>query len=144
MPTETKSDHVRRSRKKAERPECFRHKVTTGKSLFVLSEVDGRSAIARRFRDLIEVWSENLGGMEHLSEAQRQLVRRAASISLQSEVVEAEMAMGRTFDIMQYLALSNGLTRICTVLGLQIVPKPAKDITLTDYLREKAVDGDAA
>jgi hypothetical protein len=41
---------------------------------------DGRSVTARRFRDLDEDIRADLGGQAHLSEGQRQLVRRAAML----------------------------------------------------------------
>ena len=42
---------------------------------------DGRSATARRFKDLVGDISADLGGASLLSEGQRQLIRRAAMLS---------------------------------------------------------------
>jgi hypothetical protein len=39
--------------------------------------VDGRSVTARRFKDLYEDIAADLGGLDQLSEGQRQLIRRA-------------------------------------------------------------------
>jgi hypothetical protein len=55
---------------------------------------DGRSATARRFKDLVEDISADLGGKELLSEGQRQLIRRAAMLSAECERLEALAARG--------------------------------------------------
>jgi hypothetical protein len=54
--------------------------------------VDGRTQTALRFRDLVEQISNDLGGPDLLSEGQRQLIRRAASLSIMAEAIEADMA----------------------------------------------------
>ena len=54
-------------------------RVTNGSKF--LPDVDGRSAIARRARDIFDAICLDLGGHDQLSEAQTQLVRRAAMIS---------------------------------------------------------------
>jgi hypothetical protein len=58
------------------RSASLRSKLGNGSKLLPMT--DGRSATARRFRDLIEDISADLGGVAMLSEGQRQLVRRAA------------------------------------------------------------------
>ena len=79
------------------KPEA-RSRVGNGKVLLPL--VDGRSVTARRFKDLVEDISNDLGGASELSEAQRQLIRRAAMLSAKSERMEAIAARGEAkFDI---------------------------------------------
>ena len=46
---------------------------------------DHRGPVARRFRDLVGLVTADLGGPDHLSEAQRQIVRRIASLSVWCE-----------------------------------------------------------
>jgi hypothetical protein len=53
-----------------------RSRVGNGAKLLPLT--DGRSATARRFKDLVEDIAADLGGKALLSEGQRQLIRRAA------------------------------------------------------------------
>ena len=48
-----------------------RSRVTNGSKLLPLA--DGRSVTARRFRDLYEDIAADLGGLDQLSEGQRQL-----------------------------------------------------------------------
>jgi hypothetical protein len=76
-------------------------RVTNGSKLLPLA--DGRSVSARRFRDLVDDISRDLGGQDHLSEGQRQLIRRAAMLSAESERMEAMSARGEPgFDIELY------------------------------------------
>jgi hypothetical protein len=51
-------------------------RVTNGKSLFLLG--NGNSAPAPRFADILRAIVTDLGGREAVTEAQRQLARRAA------------------------------------------------------------------
>jgi hypothetical protein len=75
----------------------------------------------------------DLGGSEVLSEAQRQLVRRAAGLSVQGEAVEAQIIAGQEIDLGGYVTAINSLRRVLDTLGLKRVPK---DVTpsLDHYL----------
>ena len=53
----------------APRSRTHRSRVSNGNKLLPLS--DGRSVTARRFRDLYEDISSDLGGLAHLSEGQK-------------------------------------------------------------------------
>ena len=72
-------------------PKKLRSKMSNGR---LLPMTDGRSASARRFRDLIEDIAADLGGKALLSEGQRQLIRRAAMLSAECERQEALAARG--------------------------------------------------
>ncbi|PNE10336.1 MAG: hypothetical protein CR217_14920 [Beijerinckiaceae bacterium] len=67
-----------------------RSRVTNGSKLLPLS--DCRSATARRFRDLYEDIAADLGGLNQLSEGEKQLIRRAALLSAELERQEAMAA----------------------------------------------------
>jgi hypothetical protein len=72
-----------------------RSRVTNGKSLFV--EVDGRGPWARRWRDIIAEITNDLGGSDLLSEGQKQLIRRAATIAVSCEKLEQKaLTAGRS------------------------------------------------
>ena len=64
-----------------------RSRVGNGAKL--LPATDGRSMTARRFKDLIDDIAADLGGAAFLSEAKRQLVRRAAMLWAECERHEA-------------------------------------------------------
>src|ERR1700675_1264997 len=79
----------------------LRSKLGNGSKLLPMT--DGRSATARRFKDLVEDIAADLGDKDHLSEGQRQLIRRAAMLSAESERMEALAARGEAeFDIDLY------------------------------------------
>jgi hypothetical protein len=50
-----------------------------------LKDLDGRSRAAQRTRQIVAAIENDLGGGDRLSEAQRQLVQRAAFLSVQCE-----------------------------------------------------------
>ena len=110
-------------------------KVGLGSSDF-LAEVDGRSLIARRYNEISSALIRDLGGDAVVSEAQRQLVRRATTIAVQAELMEAGLANGERFDLDAYAKGANTLNRILTTLGLR---RHARDIT-----PGRAVDAHAA
>jgi hypothetical protein len=119
------------------KPEA-RSRVGNGKVL--LPVTDGRSLTARRFADLYEDIANDLGGLDVLSEAQKQMIRRACLISAESERQEAEWANGRAFDLATYSTTANCLRRIFETLGIE---RKARDCTptLSGYLQGK--DGPA-
>jgi hypothetical protein len=61
-----------------------------------LPDMDGRSASARRYKDILAAIVGDLGGADMLSESQRQLARRAASLSCACEQLEARIIGGHT------------------------------------------------
>jgi hypothetical protein len=81
------------------RPKKQRSKVTNGRRMFVNG--DGQSPWARRWRDLIEIHSVDLsaGDPTILSEAQRSLIKRAATLEIELEQVEGKLSMGKAQDL---------------------------------------------
>jgi len=71
--------------------------MTNGRALFA-GQVDGRTAEARRMRDLIQAFAEPFDGMENAPELVRQIIRRAAAIAVASEHAEAALARGEDVD----------------------------------------------
>lgn len=113
-----------------------RSRVGNGAKLLPLT--DCRSATARRFKDLVEDISADLGGKGHLSEGQRQLIRRAAMLSAECERLEAMSARGEAgFDIDLYGMICDRLGRLFGRLGLE---RKSKDVTpdLHSYLQARA------
>ena len=101
------------------------------RSRLFVDAVDGRSAIARRYRDLVAEHSSDMGGADGLSEAMRQMIRRAASLAVWCEAVECKLAEGEDIDISSYTTATNALRRVLVDLGLE---RRAKDVTLHDRL----------
>jgi hypothetical protein len=110
-----------------------RSRVTNGKSPFVIREL--RGPWARRFRDVLGEIISDLSGPEGLSEGQRQLARRAATISILCEQMECQAAAGNEVDADQYGSLSDRLGRCFGRLGIDS-GRVAKNVTpsLDQYL----------
>jgi hypothetical protein len=79
---------------------------------------DGRSAGARRFRDLVTAFADELGGMDTLPESGRQAVRRLAQISVELEIMEAQRAAGEAIDPISFVTLVNSQRRLLRDLGV--------------------------
>jgi ATP-dependent helicase YprA (DUF1998 family) len=120
----------------ARRSAAQRSRVGNGAKL--LPATDGRSVTARRFKDLVEDISADLGGKALLSEGEKQLVRRSAMLSAECERQEALAARGESeFNIELYVVMTNALRRVLETVGLRRV---ARDVTpdLRSYLAGKA------
>ena len=110
-----------------------RSAVTNGKRLHVVKP--GDTAWARRFRDILSEITNDLGGADLLSEGQRQLVRRCATIAIACERMEGEAAAGRDIDLETFGQLTDRLGRCFNRLGLK---RQARDISVDplDYARQ--------
>ena len=113
----------------------LRSRVTNGKTLFV--EADNRGPWARRFRDVLAEITSDLGGPDLLSEGQRQLARRCATISIACEKLEGEAAAGAVIDLELYGRLTDRLGRAFQRLGLKREPREILPDPLT-YAREQS------
>jgi len=109
-----------------------RSAVANGSRLFA-EQIDMRTATGRRYRDLIAAISADLG--DDLTETQKQLVRRAASLSVWCEGVEARLATGEAVpEIATYTTACNSVTRMLKTLGFT---RNVKELILTDYIASK-------
>jgi hypothetical protein len=98
-------------------------KVTTGRRVFVESG-DGRSAWARRWKDLTIAHVNDLGAPDDLSEAQISICRRAATMEIKLEALEARMSEGQHVDIDQYSRLTGRLCQLFDLIGTKRSTKP--------------------
>src|SRR5262245_28431687 len=97
-----------------------RSKITNGTHL--LPRVDGRSIWARRLRDLIALHVADYGGEGNISEAQRSLIRRAACLTTELELLEVQFATNggaKTWQLDKYGRAANTLRRLLQSLGLE-------------------------
>ncbi len=104
-----------------------------------LPGVDGRSAGARRFRDLSKAFAAELGGLATLSEPERALVRQAAGLTLQTERLQVAIAKGEKIDPDELIRLASEARRALNGIRRREQPKAA---SLSEYLATKR--GDAA
>jgi hypothetical protein len=73
---------------------------------------DGRSAGARRYRDLLRSFADEAGGLPGLAASSEQIVRRLAQISVELELLEARRAEGQDIDPIAYCTLMNSQQRL--------------------------------
>ncbi|CAK0741997.1 hypothetical protein CCP1ISM_140002 [Azospirillaceae bacterium] len=86
--------------------------------------VDARTAPAKRFRALCGDLVADLGGRP--STAQQMLIRNAAALSVQCEVIEHALLTGGSVDVDKHVKLINAVGRVLGQLGLQ---RQCRDIT---------------
>ena len=98
-----------------------------------LGGVDGRSTWVRRLHDLIALHLSDLGGEDNVSEAEKRIVRRAATIEVECERMEHKFAQdgeASASDLDRYQRASNTLRRHLETLG---IARRARDVTEDVY-----------
>jgi hypothetical protein len=103
--------------KNLDEPRKHRSGVTNGTRLFAF-EGDGRSGQARRYKDILGAIVSDLGVLDCMSEAQKQLARRAATLGLMAEAMEADACAGRDFNPDIFGSLCDRQGRLLQRLGL--------------------------
>ena len=111
-----------------------RSRVSNGSAL--LPGVDGRSVWMRRFRDLMQLHVADAGG--DVSEAKRSIIRRASTLEVELERLEAKFAASGEADAADldlYQRASNTMRRHLESVGLERV---ARNVTpaLEAYVAE--------
>jgi hypothetical protein len=119
----------------APRPSKQRSRLSNGTKL--LPDLDGRSAMARRFKDITSAVLTDQG--ERVSESRMQLVRRFAAACVMAEQMESALVRGEQIDVTEHGLLCSTLVRIAQRIGINRVPK---NVTphLHDYLEAHAAD----
>jgi hypothetical protein len=106
-----------------------RSRVSNGSTL--LPGVDGRSPWVRRCKDVINAHIADLGGLDNCSAAEHSIVRRAAVLTTELEVLEVRFAKAgeaSADDLETYQRCANSLRRLLEAIGLQRRPR---DVSLT-------------
>jgi hypothetical protein len=117
----------------AEHNRRFKSAVTNGRRLFVVRP--GDTKWHRRFRDVYDQIIADLGGPDGLSEAQRQLARRAATIAITCEQLECKAAAGVEINLEQYGMLTDRLGRTFNRLGIKRQQRDLGVLDPLDYAR---------
>jgi hypothetical protein len=117
-------------------PSRQRSRVTNGSAL--LPNTDGRGAWVRRCKDIIAEHLADMAGVENTSAAERSIVRRAAVLTTELEMLEAKFATAGQADATSldlYIRASGNLRRLLEAVGLH---RRAKDIgpTLGELVRQ--------
>ena len=106
-----------------------KHTRYGGVRLRSLSELDGRTAAAKRAASLVSGLEADLGGADQLSVGMHELCRRAALIGALCEDSEVCWLEGKPIDVGHYALLANAQRRLLLTLGLQRQPR---DVTPSD------------
>jgi hypothetical protein len=120
------------------RPSRQKSRVANGNAL--VPDTDGRSAWVRRAKEIIAAHLSDLGGEENTSAAERSIVRRAATLTVELERLEAKFATAgeaSALDLDLYQRTAGNLRRLLEAVGLQ---RRARDVgpTLADINAEYA------
>lgn len=109
----------------------------------LLPGTDGRSAWTRRAASLIRAHLADLGGIDNCSTAERSIIRRAATLTVELERMEDRFATaGETSDtdLDLYQRMANSLRRLLESIGLQRRPRTVNEPSLADILQERAAE----
>ena len=98
-----------------------------------MANIDGRTMLARRYRDIVAAVASDQGGADQLSEARMQLVRRFAAAACLAEEAEARLVSGHVIDLPEHALLCSTLVRLAQRIGID---RRARNVVpdLRDYL----------
>ena len=118
----------------ASRPATARSAVSNRRRLF--EGMDGRRSSARRFRDLIADYAREVFGREdNLTIAEVGLLRQAAALTIQAELMQAAVVRGEAVITDELIRTSSEVRRVLAALRRQHSHKSAPaGPTLSDYL----------
>jgi hypothetical protein len=99
----------------------------------LLANVDGRTSVARRYRDIATAIATDQGGADRLSETRLQLIRRFSAAACLAEQLESRLARGEEIDIQEHSLLVSTMVRVAQRIGID---RRAQNITpsLSEYL----------
>lgn len=105
--------------------------------LLTLADLDGRTRAAQVVGKTIASLVSDLGGVDHLSTGEHEIVKSAAMTGAMLENMAARWLTGEPIDPGQYATLSNAQRRLLETVGLR---RRSRDVTpsLSQYLASKA------
>jgi hypothetical protein len=116
-----------------QRKAAQRSRITNGRD--VLPDIDGRSGVARRYRDICSAIFVDQGGEDQCSESLKQLIRRFAAAAVLAEQMESRLANGEQIDIQEHATLSSTLVRLAQRIGVDRIPRDVP--SLSEYLAQQ-------
>jgi hypothetical protein len=93
-----------------------RSRITNGSAL--LAGIDGRSAAARRYKDIVRAILADQGGAEQCSETKLHMIRRFAAITVAAEGIESRLANGEPINVDEHARLATMLMRLAQKIGI--------------------------
>jgi hypothetical protein len=123
------------------RPSTSRSAISNGSRL--LDGVDGRSATARRFRDLCLAYEQEISSGETLTEIERGTARQAAALAIRSEQLQRDIVNGKDIDPDHLTRISGSIKRLLDMVkakgAKRKTTEPVAD--LAAYLASKSSGG---
>jgi hypothetical protein len=109
-------------------PNCLTTRSAVSNRSRLLEGVDGRTASARRYRDLCRAFEAELGGP--LNEVELGLVKQAATLTLRAEQMQGAVVRGEMVNSDQLIRLSGTARRILNSIAAKASKrKPAPNLT---------------
>ena len=100
-----------------------------------IADLDGRTGIAQNMRERYKLLTDDLGGVDRLSYAERSLAERGLWLEYWLADQERLLATGGEFDVGKWTQACNSLQGIYSKLGLQ---RQARDVPdLGEYLAKR-------
>jgi hypothetical protein len=96
--------------------------------LRTLTDLDQRTASARRAKELMQALTDDLGGSDALTAAQGELIQRAALLGAFLEDCEARWLAGEAVDVPAWLSATDRQRRLLETLGIERRQKPVMDL----------------
>jgi hypothetical protein len=109
-----------------------------------IDALDKRTRAFKRYQVIVGAVLADTGGVENVSEIQRQLIAKFATLALQLEAMEAAAIEGNEIDLDLFGRCAGHLRRIAEALGLKRVPReiPTLEEHLARIARERPPDKD--
>jgi hypothetical protein len=85
--------------------------------------VDLRSSAARRFKYLVNLYSAAFGDDE-ISEADRNMVRQAAALQVQAEMLQERIVRGEVVNSAELVAAAAGAERLLDIIRARATQQP--------------------
>lgn len=103
------------------------NKRTALKSVAEIDALDRRTRPYRRYDSIRAAVLSDMGGEANVSEVQRQLISKFATLALQLEEIEAAALEGEQIDLDLFGRCSGHMHRIAMTLGVKRVPIDVTD-----------------
>ena len=102
----------------------------------LLVGTDGRGPWQRRAREVMAAHLSDLGGVDNISEAERSIVRRAATLTVELEQLEAKFAAGEATreHLETYQRVTNTLRRTLETIGIKRRARDDSGPTLREFI----------
>jgi hypothetical protein len=102
----------------------------------LLPGVDGRSAAARRFRDICAAYETEGGG--NVTEVERDLIRQAAGLALRAEQLQGAIVRGEAVNNDELVRISSTAKRLLETIRAKAAKRKPAGSTLQEYLAQRA------